>query len=71
MFHINALELRATKLALLTFSKQKYLKAVHFEIDNTTALLYLVKPRNREPNITLSKELRQYLLKRQITITEE
>ena len=45
LLHINVLELKAVKLALLTVIKQKSLKAVHFEIDNTTSLLYLVKMR--------------------------
>ena len=39
----NVLELKAVKLALLPFNKQKSLKAVHFQIDNTTALLNLMK----------------------------
>ena len=43
LLHINKLELKAVKLVLLTFNKQKSLKAVHFQIDNTTVLLYLVK----------------------------
>ena len=43
LLHINVLELKAVKLTLLTFNKQKSLKAVHFQIENTTALLYLVK----------------------------
>ena len=43
LLHINVLELKAVKLALLTFNKQKSLKAVHFQIDNTPAALYLVK----------------------------
>ena len=43
MLHINALELKTVKLALLTFNKPKSLKAFHFQIDNATALLYLVK----------------------------
>ena len=43
LLHINVLELKAIKLALLIFSEQKSLKAVHFQIDNTIALLYLVK----------------------------
>ena len=43
LLHINVLELKAVKLALLTLNKEKSLKAVRFEIDNTTALLYLVK----------------------------
>ena len=43
LLHINILELKAVKVPLLTFNKQKSLIAVHFQIDNTTALLYLVK----------------------------
>ena len=43
MLHINVLELKNVKLALLTFNKQKSLKVFHFQIDNATALLYLVK----------------------------
>ena len=43
LLHINALELKAVKLEYLTSSKQKSLKVVHFQIDNTTALLYFVK----------------------------
>ena len=35
--------LHTVKLALLAFNKQKSLIAVHFLIDDTTALLYLVK----------------------------
>ena len=54
--HINLTELKAIKLALLIFNKQKPLKPVHFQIDNTTALLYLVKMRggggDRETNVT-------------------
>ena len=43
LLHINVLELKTVKLALLTFTEQKSLKAFHFQIDNATALLYLVK----------------------------
>ena len=37
LLQVNVLELEPVKLALLTFSKQKPLKAVHFQIDNTIA----------------------------------
>ena len=49
------------------------MKAVHFQIDNTTALLYLVKMGGTENQmlLKLSKEIWQYLLKHQITITAE
>ena len=43
LLHINVLELKAVKLALLTFNKQKSLEVVHFQMDNSTALLHLVK----------------------------
>ena len=60
LLHINLTELKAIKLALLIFNKQKPLKPVHFQIDSTTALLYLVKMvcvcvwggGDREPNVT-------------------
>ena len=60
-----------TALALLTFTKQKSLKAVHFQMDNTTALPYLVKLRGtgNQMLLKLSKEIWQYLLKHQINIT--
>ena len=40
LLDINLIELKAVKLALLIFNKQKSLKAAHFQIDNTTALLH-------------------------------
>ena len=41
--HTNVLETKALKLALLACHKQFQIKAIHFKIDNTTALSYLVK----------------------------
>ena len=41
--HINVLELIAVKLAILTFTKEKSVITIHLELDNTKALLYLVK----------------------------
>ena len=41
--HINILEMKAVKLALMSFHKQMEVKAVHSQIDNTTALMYLLK----------------------------
>ena len=41
--HINVLELLAVKLALLSFTKNRKVRAIHFQIDNTTALRYLTK----------------------------
>lgn len=36
--HINALELLAVKLTLMTFTKMNNFKTIHFEIENITAL---------------------------------
>ena len=41
--HINLLELKAINLALIIFHKIFSLKAPHFQVDNTTTLLYLIK----------------------------
>ena len=41
--HINVLELLAVKLALLTYLKDQTRKIIHLQIDNMTALSYLVK----------------------------
>ena len=73
LLHINLLELKAVKLALLIFNKPKSLKTVHLQIDNTTALLYLEKMggTGNQTLLKLSKEIWQYLLKHQITITTE
>ena len=67
----NVLELKPVKLALLTFSKQKSVKAVHFQIDSTTTLIYLVKVggTGNQMLLKLSKEIWQYLLKHQIKIS--
>ena len=41
--HINVLGLLAIKLALLTFSKMFNLKSIHFQVENMSALSYLMK----------------------------
>ena len=41
--HIDVLELLAIKLALLMFPKILNLKSVHFQVDNMSALSYLIK----------------------------
>lgn len=63
-FHINVLELLAVKLALLTFTKANHLQSLHFQIDNKTALSYLLKmggTANRSMN-KLSKDIWEILL---------
>ena len=55
----------------MTFNEEKSFKVVHFQIGNTTALLYLVNMGGTGDQmlLKLSKEIRQYLLKHQITMT--
>ena len=73
-FHINVLELKAVKLAIMFFTlKERDAISVHICMDNMTALLYLMKTggtKNQELT-AISKESWQYLLKRKITITAE
>ena len=42
-YHINILELLALKLAILTFTKYREVKAMHLQVDNTVALTYVMK----------------------------
>ena len=73
-FHINVLELKAAKLAIMSFTlKERDAISVHIRMDNMTALSYLMKmggTKNQELT-AISKEIWQYLLKRKITITAE
>ena len=69
--HINVLELIAVKLAILTFTKEKSVIAIHLELDNTKALLYLVKmggTRSQEL-LQVAKEIWDYLLANLIAVT--
>ena len=71
--HINVLEMKAVKLALLAYHKHFKMKAIHFQIDNTTALSYLVIMGGTKNKylVELAKEIWRYLLHHGITITEE
>jgi len=71
--HINVLELLAVKLALLSFMKDRVVKSIHFQIDNTTAIRYLAKMGGTHNSVLLklSKEIWKFLLERGITITTE
>ena len=63
--------MKPVKLALLAYHKHFQMKAIHFQIDNTIALSYLVKM-GRSTNkylIKLAKEIWKYLLHHGITIT--
>ena len=65
--------MKAVELALLAYHKHFQMKAIHFQIDNTTILSYVVKI-GRTKNkylMELPKEIWKYLLHHGITITAE
>ena len=61
------------KLALLSFTKNKEVRTIHFQIDNTTTLRHLTKLGDLKSlkMIKLSKEISDYLLSRGIKIATE
>ena len=70
--HINVLELLAIKLALVSFTKWKKVKAIHFQKDNKAALSYLLKMGGtKNEHIRLIKEIWHYLLNHNMAITAE
>ena len=72
--HINIVELRAAKYAILTFTRlYPTAKTIHIKIDNIVALSYLVKMGGTRNQLFLqiSKEIWKYLLDKGITITAE
>ena len=71
--HINLLELKAVHLALLIFSKIRDMSAVHLQMDNMTALSYLVRMGGTHSKelTSIAKEIWDFLLKKQIKITAE
>ena len=69
--HINVLELVAVELALKTFFREQTPVSVHLQIDNTTALSYLVKMGGTR-SITLNmitKRIWKFLSSKSITLT--
>ena len=71
--HINQLELLAIKFAILTFAEMWKMSAVHIQVDNMTALSYLLKMGGtKNPELMqISKEIWEFLLGQGITITAE
>ena len=71
--HINILELLAVKLALLSFTKNRNVRSIHFQVDNTTALAYLLKMGGTKclRIIELNKEIWEFLISRGIAVTAE
>ena len=41
--HVNTLELQALKNAILAFTKEKTINAIHIQSNSITALLYLLR----------------------------
>ena len=71
--HINILELKAINLVRTFTIKEPKGISVHMKVDNLTALSYLTKMGGtKSPIMTqISKEIWEYILDRQITITAE
>ena len=71
--HINVLELIAVKLAILTFTRRKSITPIYLQIDNITALSYLVKlgETRSQQLLQASKKIWDYLLANQIAVTAE
>lgn len=71
--HINHLLMLAIKLAILTFSKMLKLPSFHIQVDNKTALSYLMKLGGTTSLLLtlLSKEIWTFLLQDKIMINAE
>ena len=63
----------SVKLAIQTFTKFRKVKMIHLQIDNMTALTYLLKMWGTKSKVLLeiSKEIWSYLFNNQIMITAE
>ena len=72
--HINFLELKAAKLAIISFHRLfPESLSIHIQIDNIVALTFLIKMEGTRSEVStaVSKEIWRYLLDHQITITVE
>ena len=72
--HINILELKAAKLAILTFTRNRQnLNSIHIQMDNMVALTYLVKMggTNNHILVKLTKQIWDFLISRGIILTAE
>ena len=70
-WHINALELKAVRLAILSFTQFKKLNTIHLRIKNLIALSYLLNlgGTQNKPLIEISKEISSYCIERKIHLT--
>ena len=68
---INILELLAVKNAILAFTKEKTINAIHIQTDNTTVLSHPLKMGGTTDKtlVDLSKDIWKYLILKQIAIT--
>ena len=69
---MNQQELLAIRFSILTFAKMWKILAIHIQVDNLTALSYLLKMGGtKNPNLMqqISKEIWEFLLGQGITIT--
>ena len=71
--HLNILELLAVKHVILAIKKEKTINAIYIQTDNTTALSYLLKMggTTEKTLLDLNRDIRKYLILKQITITAE
>ena len=71
--HINVLELRAAKFAVMAFTKHRSHSHVHLRMDNVTAVAYVNKKGGTRSSLVLqeTKEIWQYCLAKKITLTAE
>ena len=71
--HINILELRAAKFVILTFCRYQKDLAVHVQMDNQSALAYLVKMGGTRNLLMIQeeKEIWEFCLANQIRLTAE
>ena len=72
--HINILELKAAKLAILTFIRMHpEVKSIHLRMDNIVGLSYIVKMGETHNKVLsdIRKEIWDFLLLKEITITVE
>ena len=67
-WYINALELKAVRLAILSFTQFKKLNTIHLRIKNMIALSYLLNMggTQNKPLIEISKEIWSYCIERKI-----
>ena len=72
-FHINFLELLASKFAILTFTKNLSHMTIHVQVDNKVVLAYLLKMGGTRSSqlLKISKSIWNYLLSGQITTNAE